>query len=310
MRRLTLLVAVLLIAFTGVGLAGGAARPTGSGGEIAYLGNGNLYLINANGTDRRTLISGRPGLPVDNWGDLSWSRDGKRIAFTVRPPNYDETTQRIYIAASDGTNVRRLTTAAYGAFFPTWSPDGTRIAFTMAQQDRWAIAVIGADGTHLRTLTRATSTMKAYQAAPDWSPDGAWILFDDTNRNSGVTTLLAIHPDGTGLHQVAAVNTGNHCACGDWSPDGRKIVFQAGTSLTSDRPEIYVMNADGSGRIRLTQNPVRDENPDWSPDGKQIAFYSERRGNAEIYVMGADGGQARRVTHDPWYSDEPAWRPK
>jgi TolB protein len=72
------------------------------------------------------------------------------------------------------------------------------------------------------------------------------------------------------------------------------------------------MNADGTGRVQLSRNRIRDENPDWSPDGRRLAFYSERisGGIAEIYVIPADGiPQARRVTHDPWYNGAPRWRP-
>jgi len=54
--------------------------------------------------------------------------------------------------------------------------------------------------------------------------------------------------------------------------------------------EIYIMNADGSGQTRLTDNPAYDAAPVWSPDGQRIAFYSTRDGNSEIYVMNADAG--------------------
>src|SRR5437016_4483694 len=53
--------------------------------------------------------------------------------------------------------------------------------------------------------------------------------------------------------------------------------------------EIYVMDANGSGVTRLTNNAAGDSGPAWSPDGTQIAFSSSRDGNAEIYAMNADG---------------------
>ena len=73
-----------------------------------------------------------------------------------------------------------------------------------------------------------------------------------------------------------------------WSPDGRRIAF---TSERDGNPEIYVMNADGSGVTRLTYNDARDLDsfPAWSPDGRRIAFHSNRDGNFEIYVMNASG---------------------
>ena len=76
-----------------------------------------------------------------------------------------------------------------------------------------------------------------------------------------------------------------------WAVDSSRIAFM------SDRDgnlEIYAMEPDGSGQVRLTMSSSPDEAPDWSPDRRRIAFHSERDGNAEIYVMNADGsGQTR-----------------
>jgi len=64
-----------------------------------------------------------------------------------------------------------------------------------------------------------------------------------------------------------------------------------------DRWEVFVMNADGSGRRQLTQGAVREGRatnsvaPAWSPDGSRIAFVSDREGPWRIYVMGKDGSQ-------------------
>ena len=49
------------------------------------------------------------------------------------------------------------------------------------------------------------------------------------------------------------------------------------------------MNADGSGKRKLTHNARYNAEPAWSPDGRKIAFRSTRDGNREIYVMNADG---------------------
>ncbi len=65
-----------------------------------------------------------------------------------------------------------------------------------------------------------------------------------------------------------------------WSPDGLKIAFMS--NRDSGYPEIYVMNADGSGQIRITVNSVRDGEPAWGrkPDPVYTGPY---------YVLQADG---------------------
>src|SRR5262245_45283252 len=60
------------------------------------------------------------------------------------------------------------------------------------------------------------------------------------------------------------------------------------TNRDSNR-EIYVMDADGSNPVNLTNNEGMDEAITWSPDGSKIAFVSNRELAGEIYVMNADG---------------------
>jgi Tol biopolymer transport system component len=62
-------------------------------------------------------------------------------------------------------------------------------------------------------------------------------------------------------------------------------------SVFQHAEEIYVMNANGSGLTRLTNNMAVDGAPAFSPDGSKIAFTSDRDGNYEIYVMNADGSR-------------------
>jgi dipeptidyl aminopeptidase/acylaminoacyl peptidase len=75
-------------------------------------------------------------------------------------------------------------------------------------------------------------------------------------------------------------------------------------------PEIYVMNADGSGVTRLTNNPAEEWMPAWSPDGTRIAFVSGRDGNYEIYLTIADGRGQINLTNNPADDGTPAWSPR
>lgn len=87
----------------------------------------------------------------------------------------------------------------------------------------------------------------------------------------------------------------------------------AGTlAFQSDRGDgwdIYVMEADGTDLVRLTDHPAADRNPAWSPDGQTIAFSSERTGGGDLYLMDAEGGDLRRITDHPAYEGAPRFMP-
>jgi Tol biopolymer transport system component len=80
-------------------------------------------------------------------------------------------------------------------------------------------------------------------------------------------------------------------------------------SFANTRPNIYVMNADGSSQRSLTSNQEVDAYPAWSPHDQSIAFASERDGSIGLFVMNADGSGQRRLTHDPDGDAMAAWSP-
>ena len=100
-----------------------------------------------------------------------------------------------------------------------------------------------------------------------------------------------------------------------WSPDGTKIAFTTNRDGIFNA-EVYVMEADGSNPVNLTNNPGFDAEPTWSPDGTKIAFVTDRDGHGdidaffEVYVMDADGSNPINLTNDPESNDfDPAWSP-
>ena len=79
-------------------------------------------------------------------------------------------------------------------------------------------------------------------------------------------------------------------AVAGWGQVDGKIAFISDRDGHSD---VWIMNADGSDPVNLTQG--RDcASPAWSPDGTQVAYIA----SGEIWLMNADGSNPQQVTDD------------
>jgi Tol biopolymer transport system component len=139
------------------------------------------------------------------------------------------------------------------------------------------------------------------------------IAFNSTPPTGAKSQIFVMNPDGSGVVQLTHEPGMNSESA--WSPDGRKIAFV--TSRDDPDPancspcnsEIYVMDADGSNAIRLTNDAATDDSPAWSPDGTKIVFRSTRTGNGDIYSMNANGGGVTGLTASAGIENSPAWSP-
>ena len=183
---------------------------------------------------------------------------------------------------------------------------GGQIAFFTLRGGVYQIDVMDADGSGVIELTAVDNPFWLYSAEPVWSPDGSKIAFYDTD-------IYVMNADGSGRRNLTKSPAWDHRPA--WSPDGTKILFLSmhcqvsGNLVTCDNAQIYVMNADGSGVIQLTQNPADAWEPAWSPSGAKILFSSRRDENWEVYAMNADGAGQANLTTNPAQDQEPAWSP-
>jgi TolB protein len=71
-----------------------------------------------------------------------------------------------------------------------------------------------------------------------------------------------------------------------------RVVFSRGSG---DRRDLYVVDYDGEGLLRLTANRELNLCPSWSPDGSEIAFTSYREGQQALFSLNTSNGKVRHV---------------
>ena len=159
------------------------------------------------------------------------------------------------------------------------------------------IFLVNADGTGLTNL----SDNPGSDAYPHWSPDGAELVFESLRKGNFHVQVYLVKADGTGLTPLTD-DPGTDAFQAAWSPDGSRIVFvRARRAYHADPQEIWLMNADGSGQMRLSVGDSRG--PVWSPDGASIAFSLFEPLAAQswpegmsTYVVDADGAGITQLT--------------
>ncbi len=240
----------------------------------------DIFTANSDGTDEVNLTDNGAALDIDP----AWSPDGTRIAFASnRDGNFD-----LYTMAADGTDVQQVT-FTYGIEYqggsvdyftswePSWSPDGTQLAYSGYRvnpfTDEIYVTAIGqTEETYTERLVTDPSDFQN-AAQPDWSPVGNVLLYTQY-FDYYTTDVWRIGVDGTGAANLTAGFARDLNPA--WSPDAARIAFISDREHSDpfhlDATDVYVMQADGTGVVRVTEDVTAEEDVEWSPDGTQIIF--------------------------------------
>jgi dipeptidyl aminopeptidase/acylaminoacyl peptidase len=291
-------------------------------GTIVFqiVSGGAIYAVSNDGSDLRTLTTGM---------DPALSPDGQWVAFTRWEDTQNGALGSLWVINIDGSGERAILGDIRQPKSPTWSPDGTQIALSMQHggrvgEERKCSSEPPPRGAYdvdvnrddegdmefcytlpphpyygLRVVDVATGAFEdlpndLFSLSPTWDPANPGRLVFDGERG-----LMGLDLDQGTIWQLTE-DANDHSPV--FSPDGSKITV---SYWQNDHWEIHVMNAGGSGRVRLTETSVRarleqmanrqmpkswnNVAPAWSPDGSQIVFLTDRTGQWEIWVMDADG---------------------
>ncbi|MEX0719129.1 MAG: hypothetical protein WD059_00590 [Balneolaceae bacterium] len=190
---------------------------------------------------------------------------------------------------------------------PDWNPAGTHLAIH-AGGGIYAVEITSLKPARYDTASVTLLTdFNAPAFYPTWSGDGEWIAFDTNYKDKkGANVIWKIKKDGSQLTDISIHQIGEW-RFPSWSTSSSKITFGRYVTGGAEGPEIFSMNADGTGAKQLTSN---GENylPKFSPDGNKIIYEHWPEGlSKSIRMMDSDGSNKKVLAKD-WSSDM-AWSP-
>lgn len=232
------------------------------GQQVAFVKDKNIYKMKADGSGTIKLTQS-PGEYISGGSQLVWSPDRTKIAFLFGA--YPK--QQIYTINADGTNLKNLTNNPQNQVYNVklfWSPDSSRIAYYYnkpgdsagKQQDIYLLDV------NRGTTKNLTQKPRNYDEL-SWSPDGKFIAFVAGEFNN--QKLYTINADGNQLNQLATRLKPSGISELAWSYDSQQVAFIF-NEIQRDKSNLYVINRDGSGLTKLTNDKdLNASHPIWQP---------------------------------------------
>jgi eukaryotic-like serine/threonine-protein kinase len=214
--------------------------------------------------------------PPDQYGTVSISPDGKRVALTITstPKNH------IYIwDVVRGTRTRLIPDEGAHDLAPIWTPDGKRIVYTSSREDilMGDIYWRASDGTGAAEKLASLSGRGLFPSS--WSKDGKTLLLIELSYPYLQTDVGMLSMEGNHtLKPLLQENVSESLPV--ISPDGRWMAYVSG-AVGSSKTEVYVCPFPDVNKSRWQISTSGGSNPLWSPNGREL-FY--RSGDAVMAV--------------------------
>lgn len=230
------------------------------GSKIAFAsavaGVANIHVMDLDGSNiMRITFNAQPDV------NPAWSPDGRRIVFVGGDggPYW-----AVFTVNADGSDRTFLTGGDALYVNPAFSPEGTEIVFASDRVSGNAatdIFIMNADGTDIRQLTSGPPGGRDSKM-PVFSPEGSRIVFASEREPlfDSLADIWVMDRDGANFQRLTS--EWRNQLWPYWSPDGTQIAY---ASEETGYAEIFIMNADGGGKLRLTDSHRADEQPAFGP---------------------------------------------
>jgi Tol biopolymer transport system component/serine/threonine protein kinase len=225
--------------------------------------------------------------------DLSWSHDGRSMAYLDAAQQPAETTQLMVLRLSDGAVVP-ISGTLLNIRSPRWSDDDRALFFVSNEASTWDLwrQPLDDDRHSRGAKERVTTGVDMLHAT--FSPDGKRLAYSKGRWVSNAFRV-ALHDDRMSTWADAQQLTFDQAFI-EFVSVSRDSEWLAYSSDRMGNQDLWKMRLGGGEPIRVTSDPALEWAPFWSPDGSQFSFYSNRSGNREIWVIPSDGGPGRQLT--------------
>jgi Tol biopolymer transport system component/serine/threonine protein kinase len=262
------------------------------GKQLAFVrrqaGEFRLMTANADGGDEKTLAV-RKIPDVFRQSGPAWSPDGTLIACPVEYLKGASYETVIGVRVNDGVEVPLTTQKWEDTGQVAWLSDGTGLllAAKEPQGNRtqiWSIAWPSG------AISRVTQDLSAYYNL-SLSANAATLA--TVERTQSVYLWVAPSSDVSRATQITRGTQRDDGVRGlTWTPDG-KLIYR---SSAGGSPNIWMMQADGTGERQLSANTQQNLDPMVAPDGSYLAWTSGRGGVRNIWRMNLDGSNLQQLT--------------
>jgi len=291
----------------------GSIQLSPDGKDLALVSDKKLWIMPLKG-NLGPYLPGKPvqfntdGIQVENSG-LSWSRDGKWIAFNEFPikgrPENEQWNQSIFVVPSAGGKPLKVSDNFRASHLVNYrislSPEGKNLAYSSIENDKQYIYYKEVLGSSSKKLTDIPAR------EPSYSPDGKWIAYADDKTLGIEGGNLWMVPSSGGIPKLLA-KTGN-ASSPVWSPDGNMIAF---LDYNNNKQINFVqVPKDLKATVKVTSIDAPEGTEDvwllagWTSENKIGVELNSKREYA-LYTLPSQGGRATKILNDCW-AMQPRW---